>query len=261
MATPSQSAALSAQDYPDSDGRPVGETPRHVENLTYLLHMLRIRYTRDPQVYLAGNMFVYVPGDRFRNVAPDLFVVFGIPKSTTPERRRYLVWEEGKAPDVVIELTSESTREEDIDDKIVIYRNQGVREYFLYDPYEEYLDSPLQGYRLIEGEYQPIEAVAGRLPSSLLGLHLKPSDGLLRLYDPATNTWLSTPEEDYHALLAAETARQQAEAARQQAEAARQQAEAARQQEEEARRRAETEMQRLRQELEEMRRRLPPQQP
>jgi Uma2 family endonuclease len=246
MATTSQSAALTAQDYPDSDGRPVGETPLHFDNLTYLVQILRFRYERDPQVYVAGNMFIYyVPGNRLRHVSPDVFVVFGIPKSTTPERRRYLVWEERKAPDVVFEMTSESTREEDIDDKMVIYRDLGVREYFLFDPYEEYLDPPLQGYRLIEGEYQPIEAVAGRLPSSVLGLHVESSEGFLRLYDPATQTWLLTPPEEHQALLEAEAARQQAETARQQ--------------EEEARRRAETEILRLRQELEDLRRRLPPQ--
>ena len=143
MATTSQSAALTAQDYPDSDGRPVGETPLHFDNLTYLVQMLRFRYEHDPQVYVAGNMFIYyVPGNRWRHVSPDVFVVFGIPKSTTPERRRYLVWEEGKAPDIVFEMTSESTREEDIDDKMVIYRNLNVREYFLFDPYEHQTGKP-----------------------------------------------------------------------------------------------------------------------
>lgn len=283
MATTTQKAALTAQDYPDSDGRPVGGTSLHVDNLTYLNLILRLHFEGDPQVYVAGNMFVYyVPGDRLRHVSPDVFVAFGIPKSTTPERRRYLVWEEGKAPDVVIELTSESTREEDIDDKMMIYRDMGVREYFLYDPYEEYLDPPLKGYRLVEGEYQPITAVAGRLPSAILGLHLEPSEGLLRLFNPATKIWLPTPQEDRRLRLEAQAAHQQAEterqqaqaarqqaeaewqqaqAARQQAETARQQAEAERQQEEEARRRAESEIQRLRQEVEELRRRLPPQQP
>lgn len=248
MATTSPSSALTAQDYPDSDGRPVGETPLHVDNLLYLVHILKMHYENDPQVYVAGNMFVYYePGNRLRHVSPDVFVVFGIPKSTTPERRRYLVWENGKAPDVVMEITSESTREEDIDAKMAIYRNLDVREYFLYDPYEEYLDPPLKGYRLIEGEYQQIEAIDGRLPSSFLRLHLEPSEGLLRLYNPTTKTWLPTPQEDHQARLEAEAARRQAETARQQ--------------EEEARRRAESEMQRLRQELEELRRRLPPQQP
>jgi Uma2 family endonuclease len=246
MATiPIQEAVLTVADYPDSDGQPMGETPLHIDNLAYLVQMLRSRFERDPQVYIAGNMFVYyVPNNRHRHVSPDVFVVFGIPKSTAPERRRYLVWAEGKAPDVVIELTSESTREQDIDNKKLLYRNLGVREYFLFDPYEEYLHPPLQGHRLIEGEYQPIDAVAGRLPSLLLGLHLESSEGFLRLYDPATQSWLPTPPEEHQALL--------------QSEAARQQAEARRAQEEEARRRAEAEVQQLRQEIERLRGQLPP---
>jgi Uma2 family endonuclease len=237
----------------------MGETPLHRDNLAYLVEMLRTHFANQQEVYVSGNMFLYyVPGNRLRHVSPDVFVVFGIPKHTTPERRRYLVWEEGKAPDVVIELTSESTREEDIDDKMAIYRDTlRVREYFLFDPYEEYLDPPLQGYRLVEGVYQPIAPAAGRLPSEVLGLHLEGAEGFLRLYDPATGAWLPTPPEEHQARLQAEARRAEAEQASQRAEAERQQAETERQREEEARRRAEAEVERLRQELEELRRRLP----
>lgn len=255
-ATVPPARVISRTEYPDSDGRPMGETQLHADNLAYLVHMLRMWYERNSQVFVAGNMFLYyVPGDRLKHLSADVFVVHGVPTHTDPERRRYLVWEEGKVPDVVIELTSESTREEDIDDKMALYRDPlGVKEYFLYDPYEEYMEPPLQGYRLIEGQYQAIEPVEGRLPSEMLGLHLEAKDGFLRLYDPATGRWLPTPPEEHRAHL-------QAEAARQQAEAAREHAEAARNQEEEARRRAEAEVQRLQRELEELRRRLPPQRP
>ncbi|HEY7425747.1 MAG TPA: Uma2 family endonuclease, partial [Gemmataceae bacterium] len=123
--------------YPDSDGRPMGETPLHADNLAYLVYMLRLWYEHNPQVFIAGNMFLYyVPGDHWKHLSPDVFVVHGIPKHTEPERRRYLVWEEGgKVPDVAIELTSESTRGEDINDKMTLYRDPlGVKEYFLFDP-------------------------------------------------------------------------------------------------------------------------------
>src|SRR5262249_5224635 len=124
--------------------------------------------------------------------------------------------EEGKAPEAAIELTSKSTRREDLGKKMAIYRDVlKVKEYFLFDPHREYLKPPLQGYRLRQGDYRPIKPVAGRLPSQVLGLHLEADGGVLRLYDPATGRWVPTPAE----------VRQQAEAARQQAEAARQQAE------------------------------------
>lgn len=239
--------------YPDSDGQPMGETPRHRMNMTDSIAMLEYWFADDPLVYVSGNMFVYyVPGDRLRHVSPDVFVVKGIPKAA--ERRRYLVWEERKAPDLIIEMTSESTREEDIDDKFQIYQNLlRVPEYFLFDPYDEYLEPPLQGYRLAAGLYRPIEPVDGRLPSEVLGLHLERHDWQLRFYNPATGEWLPTPSER---ATVAETARVAAETARLAAETARVAAETARREEASARRQAETEAEQLRREIEELRRKL-----
>jgi hypothetical protein len=136
----------------------------------------------------------YVEGNPRKHVSPDVFVVFGIPK--LPERRLYLVWKEGKGPDVAFEISSKSTRKEDTDFKKGLYQDVlKVKEYFLFDPYAEYLDPPLQGHRLRRGRYQDIQPVDGRLPSQLLRLHLERSDSQLRLYDPATRLWLPTPEE------------------------------------------------------------------
>src|SRR5208282_5908853 len=135
----------------------------------------------------------YVPGNRRRHISPDVFVVKGVPKR---ERLNYLVWEEAKGPDVVIELTSSSTRHVDTHRKLVLYRDTlKVQEYFLFDPFGDYLDPALQGYRLLRGDYVPIRAVKGRLPSKVLGLHLERNDHELRLYQPATGKWLPTPEE------------------------------------------------------------------
>jgi Uma2 family endonuclease len=225
---------LPADYYPDSDGQPLGETPRHVKNMRYAIEPIETWLEDDPNAVVAGNMFVYYQrGDRTKHVSPDLFVVFGVPKNTDPERRSYRVWEEGKAPGLEIELTSESTREEDLEDKMAIYRDTlKVREYFLFDPYAEYLDPPLQGYRLVRGKYQRIKPVDGRLPSKVLKLHLEAQGELLRFYNPETGQLLPIPPEERQA-------RQQAEAELQ---------------------RAEAEVERLRRELEALRRRLPPDQ-
>src|SRR6266853_13806 len=103
-------SALPKVYYPDSDGQPLGETPYHCRNLTDLVATLDGWYLPDPDVLVAGNMFMYyVPGNPRRHISPDVFVVKGIPKTRTPERRAYLVWEEGKGPDAVMELTSSST--------------------------------------------------------------------------------------------------------------------------------------------------------
>jgi Uma2 family endonuclease len=207
-------------EYPSSDGRPMGETPYHVKNLLNLVFMLDFWFAGEQFVYVAGNMFVYyVAGDRHKHLSPDVFVVKGIPKKTTPERRCYLVWEEHKAPDLAIELTSASTRDEDLDDKFHLYRDiLKVREYFLFDPWNEYLDPPLQGYRLVNGEYEPITPVNGRLPSEVLGLHLERNDWQLRLYSPATGNWLPAIWEMKKISEWAEIERQRAESERQQVE-------------------------------------------
>lgn len=241
-------------DYPTGDNRPVGETPRHINNMVKLRDALDRHYADNPLVFAAANMFVYyVRGDRLKHVSPDVFIVFGVPKDKP--RKNYLVWEEdGHTPDLVVELTSASTREEDLNDKMQLYAQVlGVREYILFDPYAEYLDPPLQGYRLREGEYAPLELVAGRLPSEVLGgLQFERDEGDLRLYNPLAGSWLPTEEELRHA---AETDRERERTDRLRAEEERDRERAAREREQNARLRAEEENQRLRQEIESLRQR------
>jgi Uma2 family endonuclease len=173
----------------------MAETPTHRQNLTDLIAMLMAWFSGDSLVYVSGNMLVYyVRGDKRRHVAPDVFVVRGIDKNRI--RNAYFVWEERKGPQVVIEMTSRSTRREDLTTKFALYRDVlKVREYYLFDPFGEYLTPQLQGYRLLRGAYVPIKPVAGRLPSKILNLHLEPSGRWLRLYDPVSGQWLLNPAE------------------------------------------------------------------
>jgi Uma2 family endonuclease len=180
--------------YPTSDGRPVAETDWHRELMFALIHTLKAYFAGEPAVYVSGNLLIfYIPGDRLRHLSPDVFVVFGVPNHQRPN---YLVWEEGKAPDFVIELTSSSTRDEDVLDKFKPYQDTlKVKEYFLFDPFGDYLDPSLRGYRLRAGKYQAICPVKGRLPSKVLGLHLERHGRELRLFDPEAGAWLPTPQE------------------------------------------------------------------
>ena len=237
-------------DYPTSDGRPMAETDLHRELLLAVIETLKRWFAAQPSVYVSGNLLIfYVPGDKRRHVSPDVFVVFGVAKH---RRLYYLLWEEGKGPDVAIELTSRSTRREDLETKFRLYRDVlKVREYFLFDPQAEYLNPPLQGYRLRKGEYTRIRARAGRLPSQVLGLHLEARGEQLRFYDPATGQWLPTPAEEEQQ---AQQARREAEAREQREAAARREAEAREQREAAARREAEAEVAQLRQALEALRR-------
>jgi Uma2 family endonuclease len=196
MAAQPRSLTAAAVVYPTRDGKPVAETPVHRDILFDLLFLLRRRFEADPMAYVSGNMMMYyVEGDKRRHVSPDVFVTLGIPDDGR-RRDAYLVWEEGKGPDLVIELTSKSTRREDQGSKLALYRDVlKVREYFLFDPYGEFLQPPLKGFRLVEGEYEPIAPVEGRLPSEVTGLHLEPLVENLRLYDPSTARHLPTSKE------------------------------------------------------------------
>jgi len=233
-------------DYPTSDGRPMGETDLHRNIMAATIETLKLFYAGQ-RVYVSGNILLYYhPGNRRRHVSPDVLVAKGLDQR---DRDHYLLWQEGRPPHVVIEVTSESTRDEDMEDKFEIYRDKvRVAEYFLYDPRGDYLVPALQGYRLLDNEYMPIESVAGRLPSSELGLHLEDGRRQLRFFDPLRDGWLPTGEE----------LRRAAEAERQQAEAERQQAEAERRHFEAAWRQVSAEAEQMRQELEALRRRLGP---
>jgi Uma2 family endonuclease len=228
--------------YPTTDGRPRGETDLHRDLMATAIETLKLHFTGQ-RVYVSGNILLfYRPGNRRRHVSPDVLVTKGL-----EQRRRdnYLLWQEGRPPNIVIEITSRSTREEDLEDKFEIYRDEvRVAEYFLFDPRGEYLCPALQGYRLQTGRYERIKRLSGRLPSRELGLHLEQHEGQLRFWNPATRHWLPTEQESREA---AEAERQQAQAEGQRAEAERQRAEVKWQQ-------AQAEAERLRQELESLRR-------
>jgi Uma2 family endonuclease len=180
--------------YPTSDGRPMAETDLHRDLMSDLIYRLQDWFAPDPQVYVSGNLLIYyVTGNKRKHVAPDVFVVRGVGKY---RRENYLMWEEGKGPDAIIEVTSKTTRKEDTEKKFVLYRDVlRVSEYFLRDPKGDYLQPALKGFRLIDGDYVPIEPVAGRLPSAVLGLHLEPVDFGLKLFDPVEGRCILNAEE------------------------------------------------------------------
>jgi len=223
----------------------MAETDVHRDDMTDLIQTLQDYFADDPLTYVSGNLLLfYEEGNRRKHVSPDVFVVRGVEKKM---RDNYLVWEEGSAPDMVIEITSKTTKREDKNTKWALYRDVlKVPEYFQFDPTEDYLKPPFQGFRLVADEYRPIEPVAGRLPSQILGLHLERDGTELRLYDPATGSRLLKRNEQR------DDAKRRSEAERRVAEAERHRAQAA----EAAQQRLAAENERLRQEIEALQRRM-----
>ncbi|MGI8550871.1 MAG: Uma2 family endonuclease, partial [Dehalococcoidia bacterium] len=213
-----------ASEYPEGDGKPMAESRLHVEALMRLILIFQERYRQRPDVLVCGNIFLfYVEGEPNKRLSPDVFVALGVPRD--PIRPSYYLWEMGKAPDVVFEVTSKSTRGADRGKKQRIYESIGVKEYFLYDPLRDWVRAGLQGYRLRAAGYEPIVADAGGgLVSEVLAVRLVAEGGLLQCYDLKTGERLLSPAER----AGVEAGRAGVEARRAEAEAARAEAEAAR---------------------------------
>jgi Uma2 family endonuclease len=212
MATGPQRPRVRKIDYPTGDGKPMAETDIHLDNMIDVLRTLQDWFAAEPMVYVSGDLLMYYEeGNPRRVVAPDIFVVRGIEKKL---RDNYLIWAEGKAPDVVIEITSKYRKREDRKEKVPLYRDVlRLPEYFVFDPTEDYLVPPLQGFRLVEGEHVSIESLDGRLPSEVLGLHLEQDGRELQFCDPVRRSRVSNPSERIRvAKHAAESARKQTEA-------------------------------------------------
>jgi Uma2 family endonuclease len=189
----------------------MAETDAHINALIDLREALKDYFREAPQVYVAGNLFIYYEEDNpTACVAPDVFVVKGVAKH---ERRLYKLWEEHHPPAVVFEITSRRTRLDDLGTKRALYAMLGVHEYFVYDPLGDYLAPALQGYQLQDGEYQRLPHTdSGQLVSHKLGLELRLEAGRLRLVHPTTGEYLLTPAEAQEARRAAELRAAQAEA-------------------------------------------------
>ena len=193
--------------YPTSDGQPMAETDLHAACMVYVASALRWWFKKNGRsdVYVGSNNFLYYErGNPRAVVAPDVYVVVGAPAGL---RDTYMLWNEPKGPDFVLEVTSASTRRNDERRKRDVYAALGVREYFLYDPRGEYLAPPLQGWRLHEGAYRAMPAVTVlsnrgvAVASEVLGLELRDEREArrVRLRDPATGEILLTHEESERA--------------------------------------------------------------
>ena len=203
-------------DYPSSDGVPMAETELQYTPLTDTVSALRVRYHGRRDVYIAGDMLIYYRMNRVDvRVAPDVYAVFGA--LGNHPRDSWLVWREGKAPDFVMEIASQSTWQRDRDEKRDIYAGMGVTEYWRFDPTGRFFTPALVGERLAEGIYQELPVAtdgAGILRgySATLGLDICVLPGLeLRLYDPLAGEWLRTHQETTDALRTESAARLAAE--------------------------------------------------
>ena len=209
--------------YPYEDDEPMAATGFHAEQITTFSEQLS-RYFINEHIYVGVDSFIYYhEGDITKFVAPDIYVVFGVNK--IPQRRSFYTWEEGAVPVAVFEFLSDSTANQDRNEKVHVYLiDMGVQEYFIHQP-EMKKPVEFRGWRQSPlGEVVEIAAdEQGGLFSEALNLWLRWSEEvsnvrLLRPYLP-DGTPITTAMEEHHLRLEAEVLAASETQRRQEAEA------------------------------------------
>ena len=168
----------------------------------------------DPDTTIVSAEHYVVPGPAYlagESRYPDLLVAFDADPAAYDARNGYIVSEQGKPPDFILEVASRRTASDDLAGKMDYYERMGVGEYWLYDRDGLFYRFILRGYRLVNGKYEPIavdEIAPGVFQghSVALNLNLRAENRYLGWHDPATGEHIPT--------LTSETARADAEAAR-----------------------------------------------
>jgi Uma2 family endonuclease len=202
------------RELPSEDGMPM-ESERHRAQMDQLIRSLANVMRERDDVYVNGNMFVYFSPRQLKNEffrGPDVFVVVGAEKK---ERLSWVLWEEMRLPDVVIELTSPSTRDEDYGKKKDVYeRVWKTATYVIYDPATHQIDAwELEGGRYVPAPRRQNGDVEVRILGLALGLRELPLDDLV---GAPSLRWIGAdgePLPSYDAL-AARVAQLEAEVAR-----------------------------------------------
>ncbi|MBE9138579.1 Uma2 family endonuclease [Nodosilinea sp. LEGE 07088] len=209
------------------------ESYLHLQQLLLLIKCLDWVWRDKTDYFAAGNLTIYYSADQVKTrdfKGPDFFVVLNAEKRP---RKSWTVWAEGgRYPNLIVELLSDSTANHDRTLKKQLYQDTfRTPEYFWFSP--DTLE--LEGFALVEGQYQPIVPNAdGLLWSAQLNLHLGIHDSQLR-YFFAPGQLVPTPEEfALEAQAAVQTAQAETQQARQQAEQAQAETQQARQQAEQA---------------------------
>ena len=163
-----------------SEGRP------HKKAKSRALDMLGLHFrTMGKHVYLAEEMSVLYPGSA--GFTPDIMAVLDVEEPEDDQRMAWVVADEGKGLDWVLEVLWAGDRKKDLEDNVVKYALLGIPEYFVYDQKLQ----RILGYRLPVGgkAYRPILAQAGLYHSNVLGIDLAIIGRSLRFYQGSSELY------------------------------------------------------------------------
>ena len=184
---------------------------RKPEDMTSFDHLTRNGNVHHLVHYLGNLVTTLVAGERYVSLRitqdltgvkyPDLLIAFNVDPATYYRRNAYVISEQGKPPDFVLEIASRSTGREDTGEKRVVYAAMGIPEYWRFDETGEFHGVRLAGDRLVNGVYEPI--LIDRLSedtyqgySEVLDLNIRWHDGQLEWYDPETGRHIPTFDDE-----------------------------------------------------------------
>lgn len=162
-----------------SEGRP------HKKAKSRALDMLGLHFrAMGRRIYLAEEMAVAYPGQE--TFSPDVLAVLDVEEPADDPRMAWVVADEGRGLDWVLEVLHAGDRKKDLVDNVERYAALGIPEYFVYDRRQQ----RIHAFRLAgTGRYQPVLAQAGLYRSNVLGLDLAIIEGSLRFYQGAAELY------------------------------------------------------------------------
>ena len=204
--------AATLEKFPDFPPRDDMQNSLHLHDDAHQAALRQHLGNYETTVVLSEVPVRWTPGQQEGHRIPDLMVAFNVDRSRIVEQNGYSIRDQGKPPDFVLEVASETTGTADVGNKRRDYAAFGIPEYWRFDPTGgERHGAPMAGDRLVDGEYQPIRIVKvdderHRGHSDVLNLDLCWEFGKLRWYDPVSQRYIANYNDQVEARAAAEAA-------------------------------------------------------
>lgn len=206
---------------PDPPLRNPDELMANFQHLTIsggALHLAK-HFGSPATTLLGGDLYLAPapPGDMTGIRYPDMLIAFDVDPEAYHRRNGYVISEQGKPPDFVLEIGSPSTGRVDVQEKRNDYAALGIPEYWRFDETGRSHGTRLAGDSLVDGVYQPIaiEELAEDIlqgHSRVLNLDLCWEQGQLKWYDPETGRHIATYDDQVARADRAEVRADEAEA-------------------------------------------------
>ncbi|MCY3658817.1 MAG: Uma2 family endonuclease [Caldilineaceae bacterium] len=207
---------------PDPPRRNPDESRANFQHLAInggALHLAR-HFGHPDTTLLGGDLYLapFPPDDMAGIRYPDMLIAFDVDPEAYHRRNAYIISEQGKPPDFVLEIGSPSTGQVDVEEKRDDYAALGIPEYWRFDETGQSHGTRLAGDRLVDGVYRPIaiEELAEDIlqgHSTVLHLDLRWERGQLKWHDPETGRHIPTYDDHVARAEEAEARIKEAEAA------------------------------------------------